>query len=124
MELRKTIIVFVAICLLALSACDTGMFIVGIEITDYPHKLLYIISMDSGLDLEGGMVRFHHKSAPPSEPFRMDRSHGVDVRHDIDFTKEGIYAVTLFRHEEAQATFPIQVVSLETLESIVEASRE
>jgi hypothetical protein len=96
--------------------------IVGLEIMEYPEKLLYVISVDSELSLKGGVVRFLHEKSSPSDPFSLDDKHQIDIIHDIDFTKEGVYIVTLYRNENATVFFPIQVVSLETLDHIVHAN--
>jgi hypothetical protein len=127
-KMRKIIFSLIVTCFVTVfCACDVGLRIVGMEVEHYPDKLFYVIGVDDSLDLEGGAIRRLNK-AGNTQILTMDEvrtAHTLEptVRHDIDFTKEGIYVVQL-RWADFSVSFPVQVVSLETLERIVAGVEE
>jgi hypothetical protein len=93
---------------------------IDMEIESYPDKLIYVISMDNELNLDGGTIRITAKENAGNAVVEMSAESRIS--HDIDFTKEGIYVVSITRGSEFSVSFPIQVVSLETLDHIVHAN--
>ena len=127
MKLRYFLLIIVAICLIFL-LCACKPAITGMAIETYPDKLFYVISVDEELNLDGGSVYFLFNRDKDIQHYRQHREYpvgmyGMDVIHDIDFTKEGIYIVTIYRSHNQQVSFPIQVVSLDELEEIVNNAR-
>ena len=111
-----------------LMACDSGLRVVGIEINTYPDKLFYVIGIDSELEISGGSVTFINRDnrnrdrsgerGQSLERFGSVRIHGTDfttIVHEIDFLAEGVYTVKLLWPPDFQTTFPVQVISIETL---------
>jgi hypothetical protein len=96
--------------ILTSSACEPQ--IKGIEIVRYPDKLFYVVLVDDSLELSGGTAQYTHTKFSPTGPFEMDKG-DIQVRHDIDFTKVGVYIVTLYKNEDISTTFEIQVVTQE-----------
>jgi len=118
--MKKSILfLFVILCFcLIISSCDAGLRILDIEIASYPDKLFYVIGVDKDLDLEGGTVYLISRDTPKGEYSEEMSGRAFEIEHNIDFQKEGIYTVTIKR-AAFYDTFPIQVVSKETLESIL-----
>jgi len=129
MKLKNLILFMMAVCLIfIISACDSGLRITGIEIATYPHRLIYVVGIDSELDLSGGTV--HVLTRDRSEPIdenltQMANDWDVYVTYNIDFNVPGIYSVYLRTGEVLRyfVSFPIQVVSLEELEKIIESGK-
>ena len=120
------IILFVSICGY-LTACDSGIKLVGFEIAKYPDKLFYVIGIDEELNLEGGAVYYITKDdqrrlsrliAQPMTDF------DLTIISDIDFNRAGIYVVELNYVNDFAISFPIQVISLDEIKSIVESTIE
>jgi len=104
----------------------------------YPTKRVYVAGEDTALDLAGGEVCYDTESNPPlsddgtcgkdcyfsvamEECLRFDESFSVHT--DADFTKPGIYEVTLCSvvqngkwEEELSCSFPIEVINPANLE--------
>jgi hypothetical protein len=106
---------------LSACACDSGLRIVGLELVTYPDKLLYVVGIDSELNLEGGTIAIVTKDDEKNGnrfPEPMDTL-GINVKHDIDFTKEGIYVVH-FERAGYGVSFPVQVLSVESIERMLD----
>jgi len=99
--------------------CDAGLEIIGMEIVKYPDRLIYVANVDNTLDVSGGEIRLllKDKSVESIAPMSGDEA---EIRHNIDFDTPGIYVVTLYRHDDAQAQFPIQVISKEQMREMLE----
>ncbi|MCL1809618.1 MAG: hypothetical protein FWG42_07645 [Clostridiales bacterium] len=126
--MRITVIIFlcIAICF-SLGACDAGLRVVGFELVTYPHKLFYVIGVDSEIDIDGGTVQIvtiDDKKHP--ERMRADQMSysRLDVEHEIDFSTEGIYLVTVSWSPDFFVAFPVQVVSLDEIRRIAELEVE
>ncbi|MDR0325318.1 MAG: hypothetical protein LBI19_04385 [Oscillospiraceae bacterium] len=117
---RLAILLMATFLTLTLWACDSGLRMIDMEIESYPDKLIYVISMDNELNLDGGTIRITAKENAGNAVVEMSAESRIS--HDIDFTKEGIYVVSITRGSEFSVSFPIQVVSLETLDHIVHAN--
>lgn len=110
-NLRKIIALVVTILfIIIVMGCDSGLKIVGMEIKQYPNKIVYFAEIDNKLDLTGGFVNYIliNKSKSSSDMI----NHSITVTHDIDFNKPGVYVVKLERHPTAVCEFPIQVIEL------------
>jgi len=122
MKHTRAYILLIASCLtFIISSCDAGLLITGIEIASYPNKLFYVIGIDNELNLDGGTVYLLTKDKPkPMEENirKMDDTYACEIICDIDFNVAGVYAVLVERYKYS-FTFPIQVVSFEELEDIV-----
>ena len=122
MKLRRLIFAITTIFLiLFLSACEPA--ITGVAIATLPEKLLYIVSVDEELDLDGGTVYFLFSRSRDIRHYRqygdIDMSSDkVSIIHEIDFTKEGTYAVEIHRAGTA-AAFEVQVVTQEEYDKLV-----
>jgi len=119
-----TYMFLIALCC-SISACEAGNDVIGIELVTYPNKIYYVIGIDKELDLDGGTAQYI-KSSDKNHPDRrtpeqMDSDNFFNIRHDIDFNKEGIYIVYVERWEFV-VSFPIQVVSLEEVKRIIEST--
>ena len=127
--MRKKSLVIYLIVIIGLSfilpACDRGLEVISVEIAKYPEKLFYIIGIDDSLSLDGGEVYIITKDISngktPKETgiVRMDDEREISIMHNIDFSMPGVYTVTCKRHV-GSASFPIQVVSREEIERMME----
>jgi len=97
------------------TGCDEGLRIVGLEVEKYPDRLIYVANIDDSLDLSGGEVRILLKDKSIESISKMTDEKELEIKHNIDFGTPGIYIVVLYRHEDAQVQFPIQVISKEKL---------
>lgn len=122
--MKKLIILLFTCMLLTLVACDSDLEIIGIEIANYPDKLIYIIGIDDSVVLDGGEVYLITKaiakgySTRGSAKYDMSDDRQVNITHNIDFGKEGIYKVTSERNKH-RVSYPVQVISIETLEEMI-----
>ena len=119
-NMKKIYRIFILIVLLsALTGCDAGLEIMGMEIVNYPDRLIYVANKDNELDLSGGEIEFilKDKAAQSIDPMTEEE---MEIRHDIDFSKPGVYIVTLYRHDDAKVQFPIQVVDEIYLKNLLE----
>ena len=80
---------------------------IGIE--KYPNRLIYVIGKDTELDLEGGIVWIGESREEASLYEMTNPRYWFDISTDADFTREGVYEVTLTHG--AECSFPIQVIS-------------
>ena len=118
----------IVICF-SLTSCDWGLKIIGFELVTYPDKLFYVAGVDEEIDVAGGTVLLvthdnkNNSKLRNEQVERMD-SHGLTIRHNIDFNAEGIYIVKIEWSSEYTISFPIQVVSLEEIRRIMESSVE
>jgi hypothetical protein len=101
--------------LLVLVSCESGLEIVGLEIHQYPDKIVYIIGADTDLDLAGLgiyiITRDDKKSGERNNimMYGDNNFHVSSIEHEIDFNKAGIYVVTLTRHL-GSCYFTIEVI--------------
>jgi len=119
-NMKKICRILILIVLLsALTGCDEGLRIIGMEIVNYPDKLIYVANKDDKLDLSGGKIELilKDKAAQSIDPMTEEE---MEILHDIDFSKPGIYIVTLYRNDDAKVEFPIQVVDEIYLKNLLE----
>ena len=112
-------ILMLIVLLSALTGCDEGLRIIGMEIINYPDKLIYVANKDNELDLSGGEIELilKDKAAQSIDPMTEEE---MEILHDIDFSKPGVYIVTLYRNDDANVQFPIQVVDEVYLKNLLE----
>jgi hypothetical protein len=107
-NLKKIVIVWLSILLIITgSGCDSSLEIVGMEIVQYPNKIVYFSGVDKELDLTGGVVNYILKGKSKTTADMWDKY--ITVSHNIDFNKPGVYVVELKRHNTS-CKFPIQVI--------------
>ena len=111
-----TMCVFLTAC-----AWDGGLRPVGVKVFTPPNQLVYVIGIDSELNLEGGqlliLTRDNHNRPERWQWWaltQMERSRMEGV-HDINFHEEGLYTVKFFLPPDFSTFFNVQVVSIETL---------
>lgn len=110
---RLVLLIMSVLLLLSICGCDTGLKIVGIEIEEYPDRIVYFSGTDNELDLSGGAIYLITKdnmkdnSRDGTHEKMIDKS--IEVIHNIDFNKPGVYVVELKRGEFI-CKFPIQVI--------------
>ena len=85
---------------------------IGIE--KYPIKLVYVIGKDTELDLQGGVVWIGESREEARLYDMAEPGYWFEVTTDADFTKEGIYVVTL--ELATDCSFAIQVISPDYVE--------
>lgn len=127
MRLKNISLFLIVICLILL-LCACNPMIRGVAIETYPYKLIYVISVDEELDLDGGTVYFlflRNRDIRHYRQFGMIEmsSDRVRVTHNIDFTEAGVYTVEIHRHGRP-ATFEIRVVTQEEYYEIIKSERE
>ena len=98
---------------------DEGVEIMGIEVAQYPDKLVYIQNVDTKLDLSGGKLNFLLKQG--DKVLDEMASSQIKIEDNIDFNKAGTYIVKLHSHNNGYAEFPVQVISKEELKKMMES---
>jgi len=97
---------------------DEGLEIMGIEVAQYPDRLVYIQNVDTKLDLSGGKLNILLKQG--NKVLDEMASDQIIIEENVDFTKPGIYIVKLYSHNNGYAEFPVQVISKEELRKMIE----
>lgn len=109
--LKKFICANAIIVLLMLTACDSGLRIVGIYVSEYPDRTVYVCGQDTEIDLSGLEVTLQtaegteHKIPYGDSEFDFR----FTMNHDIDFDTPGVYTVHI-GNEEFSCQFPVQVI--------------
>ena len=114
-----------------INGCDAGLEIIGMEIVTYPDKLIYVAGVDTELNYSGGSVKLlllqgeTENSTDPEEnqPRLIEdilENSPDAVETNIDFEKEGVYTVKIYKTENVWVEFAVQVVSKEWLEEQLE----
>ena len=101
---------FLKICLLV-TACDP--IVTGVEIIQYPDKLIYIVGVDDSLDLTGGIVNYKYKKGGTESEMEDDSYENYTISHNIDFYTPGVYKVNLLARGDKSMVldkFAIQVI--------------
>ena len=104
--MKKTIFaIILLIIMIMFTACPK--MISETYISQYPHKLVYVVGHDNELDLLGGEITFVYKY-DETEVIPMSSGQFI-FEHDIDFTKPGVYTVTIVG--AGHITYEIEVVA-------------
>jgi len=112
--MKKYFILVIISTLIILCGCDEGLLIVDMEIEKYPDKICYFMGIDNKIDLTGGKIKYYFKEDTYEIRDMNDEIVlSVEVVHNVDFNKAGVYVVKLKRNEHAIVEYPIQVVDLE-----------
>lgn len=102
------VLVLLAMGLSLLTACDSSLEVIRMEITSLPDRTEYPVGYTGELDLQGGMVeKFCHVEGLSEKVPMTDCG---DVLADIDFTVPGTYEVELRLSNGVSVTFPVRVV--------------
>lgn len=106
--MKKICFLLVAcLMLFAVTACDSSLEIVSIEIVSMPYRLEYPVGYTGALDLKGGAIK-RTSSAGSTDTWDMQDLSTVST--DADFMKVGEYTVTLTLINGPNTSFPIWVV--------------
>jgi len=105
--MKKNYMVLALICTLFFAGCDRDLFPARFELVQSP-RIVYIANVDTRLDFNGAMLKMVPIDGFLLEPFPLifddnyiiegliGFSRGrVEVTHSVDFTRPGIYEVTL-----------------------------
>lgn len=108
---RAFVLILSIVLIISVSGCDSGLLIVGMEIEKYPDRIVYYAGIDEELDLTGGVINYLLKAKIKSTVDMSDdlRMRHINISHNIDFDKPGVYVVELER-AGAVCKFPIQVI--------------
>jgi len=118
-KLKLFLLTITSFSLVLFTACDEGLRVVGVELVSYPDKLFYVIGVDDSIDLSGGRAKLLLKDKSIiTNDSKMDDEWNFKVTHNIDFEREGVYEITVTRYKYS-FSFPVQVVSFEAIEDIV-----
>ena len=109
--LKKFICAITIVSLLMLTACDSGLRIVGIYVSEYPDRTVYFSGQDDKIDLSGLEVTL--QTAEGTEQAILYNDIEFDfmftVTHDIDFDTPGVYMVYI-DNGEFSCHFPVEVI--------------
>lgn len=110
---KALLTLIIVVCFLCVvCGCDDGLKIVGMEISHYPNRIVYVKGVDHKVDLTGGKVNILLKDGDKVE-LSLDDQYILEgdilVGDNIDFSKPGIYKVMLTRYTES-CEFPVQVI--------------
>ena len=106
-----------AASLVLLMSCEPA--VKNVIISQYPHKLIYVVGYDTELDLSGGELTFF-MSDGSVRVNSMEISSSHHVSHNIDFDKPGVYIVGVISNSY---TFAVQVVDIDYIDNITNTSR-
>lgn len=114
-----TLLLIVLLALL-LSACDSGLKYVRIEIETLPEKTVYFAGEDSFLQFDGGTVRLTTADGSTSTEdmrsytYRHEEIFGGEdcyISSDVNFDLPGAYTVTIYQTKELSCQYGIEVRS-------------
>lgn len=114
---KSLIFVCIFIVLLIFPSCDDGLEFVGIEITHYPSKIIYVAGKDQTLDLSGGVIQLTIREGDKYS-YDMSDSNEFQINHNIDFNTSGVYKVELVRTEKLKCSFAVEVIDLKDFKLI------
>ena len=109
--MKKTFLFVVISTFMLLTSCDSGLYITQISISKYPDKIAYICTIDNELVLDGLEITVKTKEGSKSTK-KWDDEYDrklFDLIYDIDFSKVGIYIITI-KCNDSFCTFPIEVI--------------
>jgi len=103
------LILLMAITVFTFSSCSRSLEIIKREVTQLPHRTIYIAGVDDSIDMEGLVVTLHSRGGRVvSVPY--EDTEWVIVEHEIDFLIPGEYEVFLYWGEFFFGSMSIQVV--------------
>lgn len=121
--MKKSLLIVITFAIIALfCSCDDGLLIVDFEISKLPDKLIYLQNIDNSIDLTGGEVLL--KLQAGTESLHSMTDHYITKIDDssVDFSKEGLYYVEIYIHNDKSQRFPIIVASKERLQELLNNS--
>ena len=112
--------IFLLLVLLALllSACDSGLKYVKMEIETLPEKTVYYVGEDTSLQFDGGKVKLTTLDGSSSNEdlrsfsYRQEGTAGGEDRYvssDVNFDLPGEYTVTVHQTKELSCQYGIEV---------------
>lgn len=104
---KIALIIIIMSTLILNTGCDSGLEIIGISIEKYPESIVYILGSEDELNLSGGTINLISKDG--TNYIEAMSNDEIEVSHNIDFNKPGVYVVTLKRGEFS-CNFPVQVI--------------
>lgn len=113
------LMIFILVAVL-LSACDSGLKYVKMEMETFPEKLVYYAGEDTFLQFDGGVVKL--TTADSSESledlrsyaFRWEGTAGSEdcyISSDVNFSIPGEYTVTVHQTKDLSCQYGIEVRS-------------
>ncbi len=114
----SSLIVFVVLFTLLLSACDSGLKYVKMEIETFPEKLVYYVGEDASLQFDGGTVKLTTANGSESLEelrsfaYRQEVMAGEEDRFissDVNFSVPSEYTVTIQQTKDLSCQYKIEV---------------
>ena len=90
-----------------LSACDSGLKIVEVELEKYPLRIVYLQNIDTTLDLLGGRAIILTQDGGRHREYLSE----LPFTHNIDFEEPGVYEVSFATEHYEAFSFAVQVIS-------------
>lgn len=118
---RFILTIAIACCLCMFTACDAGNEIMEIKLGKLPDRIVYIAGVDKKLDLSGATILMYVKSGDVREDDIYDE-YAVDITHNIDFNKPGVYGVEIHRGGAYKFIIPVQVIDKSFLDAYAQDS--
>ena len=109
---------FVVLLTFLLSACDSGLKYMKMEIETFPEKLVYYVGEDASLQFDGGIVKLITADGSESleelrsYAYRQDGMAGEEDRFissNVNFSVPGEYTVTIHQTKELSCQYVIEV---------------
>ena len=101
-----------------LSACDSGLKYVKMEIETLPEKTVYYVGEDTVLQFDGGLVKLTTADGSTSTEdlrsytYRKESGSGGEARYissNVNFDLPGKYTVTVHQTKELSCQYVIEV---------------
>lgn len=110
--LKKIVCAAAIFALFILTSCDSGLRIVGIYVSEYPDRTVYVCGQDNEIDLSGLEVTLQTaegtKHTIPYGDSEFDFR--FIMNHDVDFDTPGVYTVYI-GNGEFSCRFPVEVIT-------------
>lgn len=114
------LLILLIVAALFLSACDSGLKYVKMEVETIPEKIVYYVGEDIALQFDGGTVKLTTADGSTStEDMRTytyreeDTAGGEDrfISSNVNFNRPGEYTVTIQQTKELSCQYTIEVRS-------------
>ena len=109
---KKMICTAVFFALFILTSCDSGLMIVGLYVSEYPDRRVYVCGQDNEIDLSGLEVTLQTaEGTEHTVPYGdSEFDFRFIVNHDVDFDTPGVYTVHI-GNGEFYCRFPVEVIT-------------
>ena len=110
---RYTLLVVLLLLLVLLSACDSGLKYVKMEVETLPEKTVYYVGEDTALQFDGGTVKLTTADGSTSieemQSYTVREDPDRGISSNVNFSLPGKYTVTIQQTKGILCHYVIEV---------------